>query len=127
MILISPWVDYFFTGGSMITNSLYDILPDIFHNVARYYMPNDSIDNISPIFQDYSYNITTKILIEYGNKEIFYDQINNFIIKIKNDNNNIKIKIKLYNNMIHVFQLLFQSKQKECYESLQNINNFINE
>ena len=128
IILLSPWVDFFNTEGTMITNRSIDFISLIDGTFARYYLPENiyTKDIISPIYQNYN-NIHTSIYIEYGECEAFYDQITEFIKKIELHFNDIKIQSKVYIDMIHAFQLFHTTKQPQCLESFDNINNFLNE
>lgn len=121
-ILISPWVDIFdksrpsFTKYANIDYSPIH-LPDSY---GILYIPSRS-NEYSAINQDLTG--FPPLLVEYGACEMFADQIDDFVDKARSQG--VTVTANKYEDMIHVFQLFHQTKQRQCQESFDAMKKFV--
>mmetsp|Transcript_16288 Transcript_16288/g.22445 ORF Transcript_16288/g.22445 Transcript_16288/m.22445 type:complete len:394 (-) Transcript_16288:46-1227(-) len=138
-ILISPWVDIFDTQSeSMRCNARFDLLsPEVMPYFARLYAGNilsddletgntlkneENTDTVSVIQQDL--HGLPPMLIEYGDCEVFKDQILRFADKARNDGVRY-VEIHGHEEMVHVFQAFNQLLPEPSKRSFSNMRVFM--
>lgn len=120
-ILISPWVDMFNSLDDSFTK-YYDIDyvgPSIVALAAMYVSPPS--DSHSSIYQQLEG--LPPMLIEYGEVETFSGQIRRFIDRAKSCG--VSVDFNEYPDMVHVFQMFYNTDQRQCIESFLNMKKFI--
>jgi epsilon-lactone hydrolase len=121
-IFISPWVDIFDKSRESFTKNM-EIdyspvhLPDSF---GALYIPSRSNEH-SAINQDLQG--FPPMLVEYGACEMFADQIDDFTNKAREQG--VGVTANKYEDMVHVFQLFYLTKQRQCQESFDEMKKFI--
>ncbi|KAJ2158854.1 hypothetical protein GGF46_003473 [Coemansia sp. RSA 552] len=131
-VLVSPWVDSTCSGKSWVTNQQLDYLPslslqDPFHPARMFYAPGRPYSEemleelkcplVSPIFGDLSG--IPPMLIQMGRNELLHDDIHDFAVMAKLQNDNDHVKLEVYDNMPHVFLLFdFADAAQKAFASI---------
>lgn len=121
-ICLSPWTDVEERGESFYGNDKYDLVQGYMaKQFGRWLQGNaDYIPkSLSPIYQDFR-NVAP-IYMQAGEKEILFDMINEFALKLKKKNVNITLDI--WPQMTHNFQ--FHGKNhpdsKDAFDRIQKV------
>ena len=125
LVLISPWVDPSADSGSMITNEKNDFLiPEFLKPSFEHLMQGQDHDNPQVNFLKTPLAGLPKTLVQCGKGEIFYDQIEEFCQRAKEQK--VDLELQSYRSQFHVFQL-FSVVLKDAEDALAEISKFINQ
>ena len=120
IILLSPWLDL---NCNFISSSIDDpiLCKNNYLDFASSLVINDDKDkNLLPFNLKYNQKFS-KILIQFGSREILYEQIFKFYDLLKE--NNIVVQIECYKGLWHVFQSY--QDLPETIIAIQNIKKFM--
>ena len=120
IILLSPWLDL---NCNFISSSIDDpiLCKNNYLDFASSLVINDDKDkNLLPFNLKYNQKFS-KILIQFGSREILYEQIFKFYDLLKE--NNILVQIECYKGLWHVFQSY--QDLPETIIAIQNIKKFM--
>ena len=123
LVLISPWVEPTATEGTMQSNENNDFLIAPF--LAKSYsalIQNGDPDNSRSNFLNTDLAGLPQTLIQCGEGELFYDQIQSFSGRAESAG--VKVSLQNYPAQFHVFQIL-SAVLKDAKHAMQEIARFI--
>lgn len=123
LVLLSPWVDPMAKGGSMTRNQANDYLTLPFLNKSfGALMQGADSYNERVNFTKVDLSMLPKTLIQSGTGEIFFDQIQDFSLRLSQQN--VDCTVQNYKAQFHVFQL-YAPALKQARQALDEIAQFV--
>lgn len=121
-VCISPWIDIGERGKSFYDNDKYDLVQGYMAKQFGHWLQGDTepiIKSLSPIYQNFS-NVAP-IYIQVGGKEVLFDMIKEFGIKLANEN--IDVTIDTWPQMTHNFQFHGNTHpdSKSAFQRIQEV------
>ena len=102
-LLFSPWVDPWWSGGSMSSNAEEDVIEEEFlRNCIQAYVGDSAIDDprVKPL--DAGLAGLPPMLVQVGDAEVFLDQDREFAARAARAG--VDVSLKVYEDVFHTFQ-----------------------